>query len=139
MDQVLFSIEAEYNKKNRVSCRVYQDRVVLETRSANKFFRVYFNKNRVISIRDIVRVEISSASGKIFAPRPNAIHFVVKDSSLTLDQMYRDTRFKAYQYIDEGVQQLLPQGAEDLMNKLIVAGKIKDFIDGEIAKRKKEG
>ncbi|HHT15359.1 MAG TPA: hypothetical protein GXZ86_05720 [Clostridiales bacterium] len=138
MDQILFSIQAEYNKKNQASCYVCHDRVVLETRSTNKFLRVYLNKNRVIPIRDIVRVEISSASRKVFAPRPNAIHFVVKDSYRTLDQMYRDTRFKAHQYIDEGVQQLLPQGSDDLMNKLLVAGKIKDFIDSEIQKRNKE-
>ncbi|MBQ9196192.1 MAG: hypothetical protein IJ157_03025 [Clostridia bacterium] len=129
MEQPLIVLKAQYNRKNRSQCELYADRVELSTFSESRLMPVYGNKTRVIPLKDIRRVVISSGGMGFFAKHPNAIHFIVGDASRTLDDMLRDQRFHSADYIDEGVQQFCPDSQADLTEKLAVAARIKDYIE----------
>ncbi|MDY5730945.1 MAG: hypothetical protein SPL05_05350 [Eubacteriales bacterium] len=129
MKQKLFEIVAHYNAKNHAVCTLYEDHIVLATQSSARFFPVYDTVQRVIPLSDIERVEISVAGIKLFASKPNAIHFVCKGATRTLGQMYRDRAFPARNYIQEGVQQFCPNSEQDLQDKVYIAKKIKEHIE----------
>ena len=129
MEQPLFTLDAHYNRKNHAKCQLYADRVVLTTRSESRLMPVYGNKTRVIPLKDIKRVVISSGGMGFFARHPNAIHFITQPSARTLDDMLRDQRFHSADYIDEGVQQFCPVSQADLTEKLAVAAQIKAYIE----------
>ena len=129
MEQPLITLEAHYNKKNDSRCELYTDRVVLTTASESWLMPVYANKTRVIPLNEIRQVVISSGGMGFFAKHPNAIHFITRDSSRTLDYMLRDQRFHSAEYIDEGVQQFCPTSQADLTEKLGIAAQIKAYID----------
>jgi len=129
MEEPLFVLAAQYNKRNSSRCEVYADRVVLSTQTTSRLTPVYANRTRTIPLKDIRRVVISSGGLGFFSKHPNAIHFIVGDSARTLDQMLRDPRFHSADYIDEGVQQFCAKSAQELTEKVALAGQIKQYIE----------
>jgi len=131
METPLMVLEAHYNKKNSSRCALYPDRVVLSTQSTSRLMAIYANRSREIPLRDIEKVVISSGGMGFFARHPNAIHFIVKGSRRTLDDMLRDPKFHSSDYIDEGVQQFCPHSQQELTEQIALATRIKDYIEQE--------
>ena len=131
METPLLVLEAHYNKKNSSRCALYPDRVVLSTQSSSRLMAIYANRSRQIPLRDIEKVVISSGGMGFFARHPNAIHFIVKGSRRTLDDMLRDPKFHSSDYIDEGVQQFCPHSQQELTEQISLATRIKDYIEQE--------
>ncbi len=129
METPLITLHAQYNKHNSSTCELYPDRVVLITRCTGGLLPVYANKTREIPLEEISRVIISNGGTGYFASHPNAIHFVVRGATRTLDDMFRDRRFTSASYIDEGVQQFCAKNQSDLAEKIGVAARIKDYIE----------
>ncbi len=129
MEEPMIVLQAQYNRKNRSKCELYADRVVLTTECDGGLMPVYANKTREIPLEEISRVVISTGGTGFFVHHPNAIHFITKNSRRTLDELFRDPRFHASQYIDEGVQQFCPASQADLTEKLSLAARIKAYIE----------
>ncbi|GEM_PF-2590360 len=129
MESPILVLEARYNRYNLAKCELYPDRVVLSTECTGGFFPVYENKTREIPFSEISRVIISNGGLGFFAHHPNAVHFVLKRHSRTLDEMFRDRRFSSASYIDEGVQQFCAKTQAELTEKIALAARIRDYIE----------
>ncbi|MBQ8954811.1 MAG: hypothetical protein IJ048_11930 [Clostridia bacterium] len=129
METPLLVLEAQYNKHNASKCELYADRVVLTTACTGGLLPVYANKTRVIPLDEIRKVVVSTGGTGFFIHHPNAVHFVVKNSTRTLDDMFRDQRFHSADYIDEGVQQFCPKSSADLTEKIGIAMRMKGYIE----------
>lgn len=129
MEEPILVLRAQYNKKNASKCELYADRVVLTTECTGGLMPIYANKTREIPLGEISRVVISTGGTGFFVHHPNAIHFITKNSRRTLDELFRDPRFHASQYIDEGVQQFCPASDTDLKEKIALAAQIKAYIE----------
>ena len=134
MSEPLYVLESSLNRRNHARCEVYEDRVVLTT-AAGGVFPVYENATRVIPIREIEQVVISKGGVRLIAHHPNCIHFVVRGSGRTVDQMYRDRSFHASDYIREGVHQFAPKTEAELEEKLETARAIKLYIEETYAQK----
>ena len=132
MNEPIFVLNSEVNKRNRARCEVFEDRVVLTTECTGGFMPVYDNAEREILFSEIEEVIISKGGIKLFAHHPNCIHFKVHGASRTVDSMYRDRSFRASDYIDEGVFQLAPKSEAELEQKLDTAKEIKRYIENAI-------
>ncbi len=133
MSEPLYMLTGSVNKHNHNRCEVYEDRVVLSTVCDGGMFPVYENAAREIPFSDIERVVVSKGGVKLITHHPNCIHFVVRGSRRTVDQMYRDRSFHACDYIREGVHQLTPKSEAELDEKIEIARNIKRYIEERIA------
>ena len=129
MDTPLLVLEARYNRHNLSRCELYEDHILLTTACTGGILPVYANRTRVIPLSEIQKVVISQGGTGFFIHHPNAVHFVVRGSKRTLDDMFRDQHFHSADYIDEGVQQFCPTSADDLTEKTGIAMKMKEYIE----------
>ncbi|MBQ9326358.1 MAG: hypothetical protein IJ246_11365 [Clostridia bacterium] len=135
MEEAVLTLHAQYNKRNMSECRVYSDRVEMETKCTGGLLPVYKNATRVIYFSEIVRVVISSSTTGFFAHHPNAIHFITGEGQRTLDTLFRDPKFLSRDYIDEGVQQFCAANAQDLTEKIALASRIKAYIEEKTGRK----
>ncbi len=135
MEAPLIVLKAEFNKYNRSRCELYPDRVVLTTECTGGFLPVYANKAREIPLSEISRVVISNGGLSYFARHPNAIRFIQRGHTRTLDELFRDRRFSSASYIDEGVQQFCAKTQAELTEKISAAARIRDYIENHRTER----
>ena len=124
----VFVMTSSINRRNHAKCEVYEDRVVLSTACDGGLMPVYENKSRTICFSELREVIVSKGGVKLITHHPNALHFVTKDSTRTVDSMYRDRGFHASDYLREGVFQLAPKSEAELEEKIQTAREIQRFV-----------